>query len=120
MKIYLDDDSAAAVLVRLLLADGHDVVTPVQVGNVGKRDPAHFLYALRDGRAILTRNYRDFELLHELVIGSGGHHAGVLADRRDNNPKRDLTYKQLVRALRNLIKSGIPVADDLIILNHWR
>jgi hypothetical protein len=120
MKIYLDDDSAAALLARLLQAEGHDVVVPDQVGNRGIEDPAHFLYAILDGRAVLTHNHEDYELLHDLVVGSGGHHPGVLVVRRDNDRKRDLGPKGIVRALRKFIKSGAPIADELVILNHWR
>ncbi len=120
MKIYLDDDSAAALLVRLLGADGHDVVVPDRVGNRGKKDPVHFLYTIQDGRVLLTGNQDDFELLHDLVMGSGGHHPGVLAVRKDNDKKRDLDAKGVARALRKLIQSGAPIADKLNVLNHWR
>ena len=120
MKIYLDDDSVETLLVRLLQADGHDVVVPNQVGKQGIKDPAHFLYAIKDGRTLLTRNQIDYELLHDLVAGAGGRHPGVLVVRRDNNPKRDLDAKKTVRALRKLIKSGFPIPDEFIVLNHWR
>lgn len=120
MKIYLDDDSAEVLLIRLLQADGHDVVVSDQVGNRGIEDPAHFLYAVKDGRVLFTRNHDDYELLHELVVGVGGRHPGVLVVRQDNNPKRDLKARGIVNALRKLIKSGAPVADQFIILNHWR
>ena len=120
MKIYLDDDSAEALLVRLLQADRHDVVVPDQAGNRGIEDPAHFLYAIREGRVMLTRNHDDYELLHELVIGSGGRHPGVLVVRRDNDAKRDLKAKGILHALRKYIKSGVAVTDQFVVLNHWR
>jgi hypothetical protein len=120
MKIYLDDDSAAALVVRLLAADGHDVVVPDQVGNRGKKDAAHFLFAIQNGQALLTGNHDDFELLHDLVAGSGGRHPGVLVVRKDNDRKRDLNAKGIVRALRKLIRFGAAIADKLHILNHWR
>src|SRR5438309_443615 len=120
MNLYLDDDSAAALLVRLLTADGHDVLTPDPVGNRGKKDPEHFLYAIRNGRVLLTHNHDDYDLLHALVVGAGGHHPGVLTVRKDNDKKRDLNAKGIVRALRKLIRSGAPVADRLNVLNHWR
>ena len=120
MKIYLDDDSAEVLLVRLLKADGHDVVVPDQVGNRGIEDPAHFLYAIMDGRAVLTRNHGDYKLLHDLVVGAGGHHPGVLTVRKDNDKKRDLGTKGIVRALRKFITSSAPITDQFIILNHWR
>ncbi|HVS36266.1 MAG TPA: DUF5615 family PIN-like protein [Gemmataceae bacterium] len=120
MKIYLDDDSAAALLVRLLKADGHDVVYPDQVGYGGKPDPAHFLFAIQNRRVLLTGNNDDFELLHDLVLGAGGRHPGLLVVRKDNDRKRDLDARRIARALRKLIQSGAPIADELIILNHWR
>jgi predicted nuclease of predicted toxin-antitoxin system len=120
MKIYLDDDSTEALLVRLLQADGHDIVVCDQVGNRGIEDPAHFLYAITDGRALLTGNHDDFKLLHKLVVGSGGRHPGVLVVRRDDNPTRDLKAKGVVRALRKLMRSGAPITEQFIILNHWR
>jgi predicted nuclease of predicted toxin-antitoxin system len=120
MKIYLDDDSAEVLLVRLLQADGHDVVVPDQVGNRGIEDPAHFLYAIKDSRALLTRNHDDYVLLNDLVMGADGHHPDVLTVRKDNDKKRDLDAKGNVRALRKLIKSGAPIAVELNVLNHWR
>jgi hypothetical protein len=120
MKIYLDDDSTEALPVRLLNADGHDVVVPDQVGNRGIEDPAHFLYSLTAGRVLLTHNHDDYELVHYLVTGAGGLHSGVLTVRKDNDRKRDLDAKGIIRALRKLVKSGVPIADELNVLNHWR
>ncbi len=120
MNLYLDDDSADKLLVRLLTADGHDVLTPDPVGNRGLEDPEHFLYAIQNGRVLLTRNHDDYEPLHNLVVGSSGRHPGVLTVRNDNDKKRDLNAKGIVRALRKLIRSGAPIADTLNVLNHWR
>src|SRR5262249_10540623 len=120
MKIYLDDDSASALLVRLLQREGHDVVVPADVGNVGIKDPAHFLYAILNQRVLLTANYKDFDLLHELVVGAAGHHPGILAVRKDNDPSSDLKPPTIVRAVRNLVAAGVPIEDELHILNHWR
>jgi hypothetical protein len=39
---------------------------------------------------------------------------------RDNNPKRDLDEKGIVRALGKLLAAGVPVADQFTVLNHWR
>ena len=106
MNLYLDDDSAAVLLVRLLTADGHNVAVPDPLGHRGWADPAHFLWAVQNGRVLLTGNHKDFEPLHLLIVGTGGHHPGVLVVRNDNDPKRDLDAKGIVRALRKLVKSG--------------
>jgi hypothetical protein len=104
MILYLDDDSASTLLVRLLRKDGHDVAIPADVGMDGKKDPAHLLFAVRTGKVLLTHNHDDFQLLHELVLGTGGHYPGILTVCRDNDPKRDLKPKVPVR--RNTCLTG--------------
>ena len=49
-----------------------------------------------------------------------GHHPGVLVVRRDNDPKRDMTQRGLVHAIRNLTAASVSLADSFFILNHWR
>jgi hypothetical protein len=41
MNIYLDDDSAEALLVRLLAREGHDAQLPADVLMSGENDPVH-------------------------------------------------------------------------------
>lgn len=120
MKIYLDDDSANSLLVRLLTKEGHDVVIPPDLNCAGQKDARHFAVALKDGRTILTGNHHDYELLHELVLAAGGHHFGIFSVRKDNDPKRDLTPAQIVRAVRKLLAASVPLTDELHVLNHWR
>ena len=120
MKLYIDDDSAAALLVRLLQKAGHDVRIPADVANSGATDPAHLRHAIREGRTCLTRNQDDFKDLHHLVLEAQGHHPGILVVCFDNNPKKDLDDAGVVRAIANLLAAGVPIADEFIILNHWR
>jgi predicted nuclease of predicted toxin-antitoxin system len=120
MLLYLDDDSADPLLVRLLIAASHDIQIPADVGLAGKKDPEHLMYAIKSSRVFLTHNHEDFELLHTLVLLVGGHHPGILVVRRDNDPTRDLKPKGIARAIRNLLAAGVPIPDELHILNHWR
>jgi predicted nuclease of predicted toxin-antitoxin system len=120
MNLYLDDDTVDGVLVKLLRAAGHDVVIPADVGTAGKKDAAHFREAIARGRVTLTHNHNDFVLLHLLVRFVGGHHPGVLTIRKDNDPKRDMSQRQIVRAIRKFESSGVPLADDLHVLNNYR
>src|SRR5262245_29584857 len=120
MRFYLDDDSAALVLIQLLRKAGHDVQVPADVGTSGKEDPVHLTYSIREGRVFLSKNYKDFELLHLLVRQAQGYHPGILVVRQDNDPTRDLTPRGIVRAIRNLLAAGVPVADEYIILNAWK
>lgn len=120
MTIYLDDDSASRQLSQLLRNAGHDVSTPADLGTSGAPDPVHLTRAIRDGRVFLTRNSRDFTLLHDLVRSSGGCHPGILLHHFDNDPARDLTSKGIVAAISRLEASSVPISNELHVLNHWR
>jgi len=119
MKLYLDDDSAGRHLISALRRAGHDVELPRGAQLNGRTDPEHFTHSIRAGRIILSGNYRDYELLHILVSVSAGRHPGILVVRKDNSP-RDMSPSQIVRAMENLITSGTSIAEQYIIVNHWR
>ncbi|MGH7127833.1 MAG: DUF5615 family PIN-like protein [Planctomycetaceae bacterium] len=118
--MYLDDDSAAKLLVRLLEQSGHDVQVPADAGLSGADDSVHLAHAIRERRAVLTHNDRDFRNLHNLIAPAQGHHPGRLVVRRENNPHRDLKPAGIVRALGNLLHACVPLEDGFHILNQWR
>ena len=120
MRLYLDDDSVDPLLIRLLRNAGHDVRIPADISQTGSPDPVHLRHAIVEDRVFFSGNHDDFELLHELVIAAQGHHPGILIVRRDNDLKKDLSPRGVVRALHNLLKANIPLADYMHILNHWR
>jgi hypothetical protein len=120
MNLYLDDDSAKASLVSLLRRVGHQVCIPADLGLTGVSDPRHFLSAVRNNLVLLTRNHDDFEDLHLLVQGTGGKHPGLLVVRLDNDPRRDMKDRDIVRAIGNLEGSSALIANEIHILNHWR
>ena len=119
MLLYLDDDSIHRVVVALLRKAGHDIVLPADAGLSGADDPVHLTHAIRTGRPLFSFNHDDFEQLHILIETAGGHHPGVLIVRRDND-KRDLKPHEIVKALANFIVSGNQLADQFVILNHYR
>src|SRR5262249_33506457 len=120
MRIYLDEDIASALLPRLLRKAGYDVQVPSDAGLGGRLDPEQLAHAIREDRVSLTRNYRDFEALHLLLRVAGGHHPGIMVVRRDNDPSRNLSPRDIVRAIHNLEGAGIPVVDEYHVLNHWK
>jgi hypothetical protein len=120
MRIYLDDDSAAVLLATLLHQAGHDVQRPVDVGMAGEDDAVHLAHAVLEDRVLLSHNHHDFENLHNLIVIARGHHPGILVVRKDNNPKRDLTFHGIVRAIGKLLAAGLEIADHCHILNQWR
>ena len=120
MNLYLDDDSTKKPLIARLRKAGHTVVQPADAALSGASDPRHLLHAIQQGLLLLTRNHDDYEDLHLLVQAAGGCHAGILVVRADNDPKRDMKDGDIVRALQNLEQSGVPLANEFHILNHWR
>ncbi len=120
MRIYLDDDSASVLLARLLRRAGHDVRVPAEIGTVGENDAVHLTHAVLEDRICLSHNYDDFEELHDLVVAVQGRHPGILVVRKDNNPRRDLDEKGIVRALGKLLAAHAVLADHFYVLNQWR
>jgi predicted nuclease of predicted toxin-antitoxin system len=120
MKLYLDDDTASALLAKLLRNAGHDVRLPSDIGLMGSADPVHLAAAIRDDRACLTKNYDDFWLLHGLIMQAKGSHPGIIVIRQENDPTRDLSPKGIVAAIRKLEAAGVPLVNEYIVLNQWR
>jgi hypothetical protein len=116
LNIYLDDCAYARVLVQLLRAARHRVVTPMEAGTSGKADEVHLQFAASQGLALLTKNPDDFAQLHE----TSSEHAGILVSYQDNDPDRDMTYGEIVRAIGNLERAGITLSKSFQVLNAWR
>ncbi|MCI0681681.1 MAG: DUF5615 family PIN-like protein [Gemmataceae bacterium] len=120
MNIHLDEDMASTVLAGLLEKAGHTVTEPIAAGLAGRSDAVQLAYAIREQRVCLTANHEDFEELHLLIQDAHGRHHGILVVRRENDPTRDLSYKGIVTAIRKLEAANVPIANEYIILNHWR
>jgi hypothetical protein len=116
----MDDDLAGAALAKFLQRAGHNVQLPVDVGLSGVDDAVHLTRAIRDSRITLSRNYRDFENLHNLIMEARGHHPGIFIVRRDDNIRRNLSPRDIVRALRNLGAAGVALEDHYYHLNAWQ
>jgi hypothetical protein len=107
-------------LIRLLTAAGYDVLIPAAAGTAGQEDAIHLMRSIQTNRSLMTRNYDDFRLLHDLVLSSGGHHPGILVVRRDNDPSRDMSNRAIVQAVFRVSNAVATFADSFYILNHWR
>ncbi|CAD5959738.1 DUF5615 family PIN-like protein [Planktothrix agardhii 1806] len=64
-RLYADENFPLPI-VKLLRLAGHDVLTTEEGGNSGLGIPDQdvLAYAVRNERAILTRNWDDFRQLH--------------------------------------------------------
>ena len=120
MRLYLDEDLSSPLPAQLLRNAGHDVQLPADLGLKGESDPVQLTYAVHDSRVCFTRDYGDYEELHDLVMAAQGHHPGILVLREDNDPRRDLKPHQIVRAIHNLEAANYVLADKYEVLNPWR
>ena len=102
-------------MVNLLRQAHHDVVTVNEANLSGSDDTVVLNYARREERLLLTQNCKDFKVLHNSLP----KHLGILAVYRENNPSKNITFKAIVKAIANLEESGIPLANQFIVLNQW-
>ncbi len=116
MKLLLDEDSQGNVLVRLLRDAEHDVETVAGAGMAGQSDLAVLAYAMAAGRVLLTRNGRDFLLLHQ----ADADHAGILVEHQDTDASKNMTYRQIATAIAKIETSGWDVRGQFVSINAWQ
>ena len=77
MRFYLDEDQSDVVAV-IARERGSDVTCSHEEGRDSTPDHEQLAYAAMQGRAIVTRNHRDFHPLTLEFQQQGQPHAGVL------------------------------------------
>jgi Domain of unknown function (DUF5615) len=120
MNFYLDDCADDDDLVDLLMRRGHGVYTPRSEKIKGASDPVHLEYASAHGYALITKNPQDFRNLHDEWQVQGRTHSGILLIYLDNNASKDMEPSDIVRAIGHLLASGLPIANEIHVLNAWR
>jgi len=115
LRLLIDEDSLAKVLVKMLTAAEHNVITVNEVGLMSQPDPVVLDYARSDNRILLTHNCRDFEALHQ----EDPHHPGILVIYENKDYSKDMSRGAIVKAIANLEAANIPLANQFISLNHW-
>ena len=120
MEVYLDDDIDEDRLITTARGEQVRLISPRSLGLRGSHDAVHLKSAIDRRLAFMTRNYKDFPYLHDLILAANGHHFCVILVRKDNDRSRDMSQLQIVRALAKLKQSLSNLNDRLIILNQWR
>ncbi len=120
MRILIDANLSIRRLASRLQAAGHDVVLASDAGLMAAPDPRVLTWAVGQDRLVLTQDHDDFADLHELILACRGHHPGILTVRFDNDPHHNLTERGIVTAVGKLESSGVPIPDQVHVLNHWR
>jgi hypothetical protein len=119
LRLLLDEDSQAKLLISQLWAVGHDVLTVTEAGLEARSDAEVLAYAASVQRVVLTRNCDDYYALHS----AGQTHTGILSVYLNRDPRKDLSYADIVRAIANLethaVQSGWELAGQFVALNAW-
>lgn len=109
MNLYLDDDMVKGALVARLRRAGHHLVVPNDAGLTGAWDPRHLLYAVQRRLLLVSRNHDDFRDLHFLIQAANGHHWGIAVVRADNDPRKDMTDRDIEFSLKRLESANAPL-----------
>jgi hypothetical protein len=120
MELYLDDCADANDLILGLRQAGHIVHSPRGEGTRGVDDPIHLAHAAMRGYTLITKNPDDFRRLHHDWQQRGQVHHGILLIYEENIRGKDMEPADIVRAIGKLLASGVPVLNELHVLNHWR
>jgi len=87
VKIYLDED-VRPLLAEVLRSKGYDAVSCVERGFFGLSDKEQLNIAIKERRAILTHNIKDFVQLHNSATTKAGR---LLAWVKSENGKGTTT-----------------------------
>jgi Domain of unknown function (DUF5615) len=86
----------------------------------GESDASQLAHSAREDRVIISRNYYDFEDLHDLFQTVGGSHRGIFIVREEKDRRRIMKAADIVRAIANGLAAGVAIGNEYIILNAWR
>jgi hypothetical protein len=118
IRLHLDHDVSLAIADWLgtLQRDGvpkYEIETAVSLGMTTAPDYEHLLVAAQSARVLITRNWRDYYLLHGAwvrwftVEGTRRPHAGILV------LSHHASVIQASHALDAFLSSGNPFANEL-------
>ena len=124
LKLLLDEDCQDKILVKKLSEAGHDVLTVKDLGLLSQPDNVVLECAVRNKRIVLTRNCEDFLNEALMLKNSGRHHHGVLLRYEKNDPAKDMSYNDIVRAIGNIDKAiaggTLILIDQEVSLSYYR
>jgi hypothetical protein len=120
MRFLLDENVNDRRLASRLRAHGHDAVLSGDVDLLSAAGPRVLIWAIGQALPVLTRDTHDFRDLHELIRVAGGHHPGLLLVYFDDDPRHNMSDRAIATAISKLELSGVPVIDQIHVLNQWR
>lgn len=120
LRLLVDECLLNKLLVDALTAAGHDVQTVSQVNLISRPDDAVFAHAIAENRIVITSNCGDFIDLSDARIADQEHHPGVLLVFLYNNPNKDMSVPEIIKAIANFEATGAPIQDTYVSLAQYR
>ena len=120
LSLYFDDCADDDILAALLRRAGYQIHTPRSAGTSGVSDEEHLAYAARSGYTVLTKDPDDFLDLHHHWHATNRTHSGILLVYEEKEVSKNMNRTQIVMAIAHLVASGVPLANEIHTLNHWR
>jgi Domain of unknown function (DUF5615) len=120
LDLFLDNCANSDLLADLLRQAGHHVVRAHEMGMT--RTPDRFVldYAASNRLTVVTKNPADFQALHD----HGNPHYGILGVHQDNDPSRDMSDREIAKAIANVenaaTSGGDQIPGNFFDLNQWR
>ena len=78
LRLYLDEDSSDADLLKALRLRGIDVVAAPEAGLVGRADEEQIRWATQQKRVLYSFNRRDFYRIHSQMLREDQSHCGMI------------------------------------------
>ena len=78
VRLYVDEAAGELAVIQGLRVRGFDVLTTIEVEQLGASDADQLAYAVRQRRAIYTFNVGDFARLHKQYLDQGTSHHGII------------------------------------------
>jgi hypothetical protein len=69
---------------------------------------------------LLTKDPEDFIDLHHQWQTTHRTHSGILLMYEEKEVSKNMSRAQMVVAIDHLVASGLSIANEIHILNHWR
>ncbi len=107
MRLLLDENMSDRRLATRLQAQGHDPVLASIVGLLSVTDPRVLIWAITQAVPVVTRDFKDFTDLHDLIMTDGGHHLEILVVWFDNDLRHSLTDRGIATAMSKLESSRV-------------
>lgn len=115
LRILVDECIQANLLVEQLKTEGHIVLTATDAGLQGCTDKKVLEHAISNDLLVLTINCADFVS----EAGRKTNYPGLLLVYQNNDTAKNMSYEQIVRAIRNLEASGVQLENSCHVLNRY-